>query len=63
MGDRHLENGDLYIDENETLWRVIGFFTEPAVILEQVEAKENHQTIGVSGLTWQKLKLIYRRPT
>ncbi len=53
--------GDLYIDQQQAVWRVVGVFGEPSVMLERVDDKSNRMHLGVSGQTWFDLTRIWRR--
>lgn len=55
---------DVYTDENGKLWRVVGIFGEPAVIVEEIESKSPESPVrmtgGVSGLMWNGFKRVVR---
>lgn len=58
--------GDIYVDASGKLWRVVGVFGEPSVIVQEVEPAVVEspvtQTGGVSGLMWHGFKRIYSPP-
>jgi hypothetical protein len=53
---------DVFVDRQGKLWRVVGVWTEPTVIMEEIE--EQHGTRlhgGVSGMMWDGFKRIWRK--
>lgn len=55
--------GDVYRDAHGREFRVVGYWTQPVVIMVPADAPENHdrskQMIGgVSGLMWAGFKLV-----
>ncbi|HDA7126290.1 TPA: hypothetical protein O5T86_001294 [Staphylococcus aureus] len=56
---------DVYVDGQGKLWRVIGIFGEPVVIVEEIESQTPsdplRMTGGVSGGMWHGFKRVVRR--
>jgi hypothetical protein len=56
--------GDIYVDKNGKLWRVIETCSEPTVNMQEIEHEHgfppNRQRGGISGLMWNGFKRIYR---
>jgi len=65
---RDAEPGDIYVDDDGKLWRVVGVICEPSVTVEAVE----HEFIiggapqfprrsgGITGHMWHDYQRIYR---
>lgn len=55
---------DVYVDAHGKLWRVVGIFGEPSVIVEEIESHSPstpvRMTGGVSGLMWHGFKRVVR---
>lgn len=55
---------DVYVDAQGKLWRVVGIFGEPSVIVEEVESKSPETPVrmtgGVSGCMWRGFKRVVR---
>jgi hypothetical protein len=67
MSVHEAEPGDVYVDENGKLWRVIGVCGEPTVIVREIEpdAPESPPVTrsgGVSGYMWHGWKRVHRQP-
>jgi hypothetical protein len=68
MSVHDAEPMDIYVDEHGELWRVVGTFSEPTVIMERVEKSarsdmeydSGRKLGGVSGSMWMGWKRIYR---
>jgi hypothetical protein len=64
---RDAEPSDIYVDERGKLWRVVGTWQEPVVIVEEIEATNPNDALrrmtgGVSGVMWCGFQRIYRQP-
>jgi hypothetical protein len=58
------EAGDIYIDAQGKLWRVLGTCREPTVYVQEVETLTPDSPVkrsgGVFGLMWQGFNRIHR---
>lgn len=58
--------GDIYVDNDGKLWRVLWTLAQPSIGVEAIEprdvdgAKEVLQG-GISGIMWEGFKRIYRK--
>lgn len=58
------EPGDIYVDHDGKLWRVVGVCGEPTVHMQEVETTSPESPVrregGVSGYMWNGFKRIFR---
>ncbi len=68
MSVHDAEPGDIYVDKDGKLWRVVGVCKDPTVTVEEVEGsigrhgriQKDHQNGGVGGLMWAGFRRIFR---
>ena len=62
MSVHDAEPGDIYVDSRNVLWRVVGVYHEPTVIMQRIngDATRDRQSGGVSGPMWSGYKRIHR---
>lgn len=64
MSVHDAEPGDVYVDKEGKLWRVMGTCHEPTVQVAEIERTVPERPVtlrgGISGLMWDGFKRIYR---
>lgn len=64
--------GDVYVDADGKLWRVVSVCDQPSVTVEEIERDPERPPLpagmkirrsgGVSGLMWQNYERIWKNP-
>ena len=67
MSVRDAEVGDIYVERDGKLWRVIATCAEPTVHMEEVESsvmngQKCRKLGGISGAMWNGMERVYRKP-
>lgn len=67
-GIHDAQPGDIFVDDNDKLWRIVGRWDEPCVVAESVDLiagggaliPKTKQQGGISGLMWKGFRFLHR---